>query len=388
MVVQENKEEKKIMLTKSVLQLANELDSEEGGYKAPNLLQRLLSVFKNVRLGSDITHFQMPPPFNIPKSQLQYTGESVYCSASDLLSTCNREQNPVDRLIYVVAWFISSTRPVTFGVAPYNPILGETHHVSKGNLNVLVEQVSHHPPVTALHATDDKENIEMIWWQQPVPIFYGTSVEGKINGKGKLKLLNHGETYEMNSANLLYRVLPVPSVDWVGTVNLRCLETGLVAELSYKSSPSFLGLGGNHKVIKGKIFDSSSSKALYELDGQWDRTIKLKDRINGEVRVIYDATKGNSGLLILKNEESVWPTESLHVWGELSQAIMRKDWDKAREAKQAVEERQRKLMRERESKGEKWIPKHFEVSHSKEVGWDCSPIQNFVSAAPIKAFRK
>jgi hypothetical protein len=58
MVVQENKEEKKIMVTNSLLQLANELDSEEG-YKAPNLLQRLFSLFKNVRLGSDITHFQV-----------------------------------------------------------------------------------------------------------------------------------------------------------------------------------------------------------------------------------------------------------------------------------------------------------------------------------------
>ncbi|GAU25330.1 hypothetical protein TSUD_375930 [Trifolium subterraneum] len=329
----------------------------------------------------------MPPLFNIPKSQLQYTGESVYCSASNLLRRCNREQNPVDRFIYVVAWFISTRRRMTFGVAPYNPILGETHHVSKGNLNVLVEQVSHHPPVTALHATDDKENIEMIWSQQPVPKFYAsatplcnnprapsrrswichltifstsslvefrgnrttypgvqirvqfipntncasdpkvrgsiptegknstregggedrTSVEAKVNGKGKLKLLNHGETYEMDSANLLYKVFPVPSVDWVGTVNLRCLETCLVAELCFKSSPSFLGLGGNHKVIKGKIFDSSSSKILYELDGQWDRIVKLKDRINGEVRVIYDATKANSWLQspILKNEEVI-----------------------------------------------------------------------------------
>jgi hypothetical protein len=83
----------------------------------------------------------MPPQFNIPKSQLQFTGETIYCSALDLLSTCNREQNPVDRFIYVLAWFISTKRPVPFGVAPYNPILGETHHVSKGNLNVLLEQV-------------------------------------------------------------------------------------------------------------------------------------------------------------------------------------------------------------------------------------------------------
>ena len=54
---------------------------------------------------------------------------------------CNNGQSPLDRFISVVAWCISTTRPVTFGVAPYNPILGETHHVSRGNLNVLLEQV-------------------------------------------------------------------------------------------------------------------------------------------------------------------------------------------------------------------------------------------------------
>lgn len=64
---------------------------------------------------------------------------------------------------------------------------------------------------------------------------------------------------------------------------------------------------------------------------------------------------------------------------------MSKDWEKAREAKQVVEERQRELMRERDSKGENWIPKHFVVSYSKEVGWDCTPIHNYVSAAPIIA---
>lgn len=56
-VVQINKEEKKIMLTKP-LQLAKESDSEES-YRAPNLLQRLLSLFKNVRPGSDLTRFQV-----------------------------------------------------------------------------------------------------------------------------------------------------------------------------------------------------------------------------------------------------------------------------------------------------------------------------------------
>ncbi|KAE9608094.1 hypothetical protein Lal_00003579 [Lupinus albus] len=379
------KEEKKIVLTKP-LSLEGESNSDTT-YTAPNLLQRILSLFKNVRPGSDLTRFELPPLFNLPKSQLQCYGESVYCTGLNMLSMCNKGQSPEERFIYVVAWCISTTRPATFGVAPFNPILGETHHVSKGNLNVLLEQVSHHPPVTALHATDEKENIEMIWSQQPVPKFNGTSVEAKVHGKRKLKLVNHGETYEMNCPHLLFKILPIPGVNWVGNVNIRCLETGLVAELSYRSSHSFLGLGGNHKVIKGKIFHSSSLKVLYEVDGHWDSTVKLKDTNNGSVRVIYDAKQVISGLKAptVKDAKSVWPTESAYVWGETSQEIMNKNWEKAREAKQVVEEEQRKLLRERESKQESWNPKHFTVAYSKEEGWDCSPIHKWVSNAPIIA---
>ncbi|KAK7291869.1 hypothetical protein RIF29_07366 [Crotalaria pallida] len=381
----EGKKDTKMVLTKP-FSLESDTDSDPG-YRAPNLLNRMLSLLKNVRPGSDLTNFQLPPLFNFPKSQLQCYGESVYCRGSDLLSKCNREQSPLERFTSVVAWSISTTRPTSFAVAPYNPILGETHHVSKGNLNVLLEQVSHSPPVSALHATDEKENIEMIWCQQPAPKFWGTSIEAQVQGKRQLKLLNHGETYEMNCPHLLIRILPVPRVNWVGNVNVRCLETGLVAELSYTSSHSFLGFGGNHRLIKGKILDSSSSKVLYEVEGYWDSKVKLKDANNGEVKVIYDAKEVISGLQapIVKNAQSVWPTESALVWSELSQAILNNDWEKAREAKQLVEERQRKMMAEREAEGKAWTPKHFAVSQTKEGSWDCSPIHKWVPAAPIIA---
>ncbi|XP_057422451.1 oxysterol-binding protein-related protein 4C-like [Lotus japonicus] len=387
MQVTDGKKQSKIFLTKPfTLEGESDLDPS---YRAPNLLQRLLSLLKNIRPGSDLTHFQLPPAFNFPKSQLQCYGESVYCTNSNLLSRCNSGENPVDRFTSVVAWSISTTRPTSFGVAPYNPTLGETHHVSNGNLNVLLEQVSLDPPVSALHATDEKENIEMIWCQQPIPKFRGTSIEAQVHGKRVLKLLNHGETYEMNSPNLLIRILPVPGVDWVGNVNIRCIETGLEAELSYKSH-SYAGLGGNRRLIRGKILDSSSLKVLYEVDGHWDRTVKVKDTNNGEARVIYDAKQVISGLKapIVKDKESVWATESALVWSELSQAIINKEWEKAKEAKQDVEERQRKMSMERDTKGESWVPKNFRVSCSSKEGkweWNCSPIHKWVPDAPIIA---
>ena len=75
----------------------------------------------------------------------------------------------------------------------------------------------------------------------------------------------------MNCPHLLIRILPIPGVDWVGSVNIRCLETGLVAKLSYGSST--LGLGGNGKLIRGQILDSSLMKVLCEVYGHWDRYI-------------------------------------------------------------------------------------------------------------------
>jgi hypothetical protein len=380
-MVYEEKDETRLVLTKP-LALEGESDAD---YTAPNPLQLVLSLFKNVMPGSDLTRFQMPPLFNIPKTHLQCYGESVYCIASgDIVSRCNRGERPLDRFIAVVAWSISTVRPVIFGVAPYNPILGETHHASRGNLNVLLEQVSHHPPVSALHATDESENVEMIWCHHPTPKFYGTSVEVEVHGKKQLKLLNHGEIYVMNSPKLLIRFFPVPGTDWVGNVRIQCQESGLEAELNYKYN-SFLGLRGNHRSIKGKVFESSSLKTLYEIDGQWDRIVRMKDINNGKETVIYNAKEVISGLRapIVKDPKEIWPSESAVVWSEVSRGILSKNWEKAKEAKKAVEEKQRELLRQRETKEETWVPKHFTVSHSKEGGWDCSPIQKWVPPAPI-----
>jgi hypothetical protein len=35
---------------------------------------------------------------------------------------------------------------------PFNPVLGETFEMKSKNYRLLAEQVSHHPPISALHA--------------------------------------------------------------------------------------------------------------------------------------------------------------------------------------------------------------------------------------------
>ncbi|XP_022756558.1 oxysterol-binding protein-related protein 4C isoform X2 [Durio zibethinus] len=372
--------------TKVVLTRPLSVDGDSDiDYRAPNLSQRITSLFKSVLPGSDLTRLKLPPLFNYPKSHLQCYGETVYCIGSDMLSRCNQADNSIERFTSVVAWSISTLRPALFGCAPYNPILGETHHVSRATLNVLLEQISHHPPVSALHATDEKQNIELIWCQHCVPNFHGAWVETEVQGKRQLKLLCRGETYEMNSPNLLIRLLPMPAVFWTGNVRIRCPENGLEAELRYGPKSSFLGLRGSHRSVKGKICETSTRKTLFELNGHWDRTVTMKHNDSGKQTVIYNAEEVLSGLKapIVNDPQGVQSTESAAVWRELSMAIMSQDWEKAKQAKNAVEEKQRELLRERESKGATWVPQHFSVSYSKDGGWDCSPTQQWVPPAPI-----
>ncbi|CAN7032420.1 unnamed protein product [Brassica oleracea var. botrytis] len=375
---------KQVVLVKP-LSLDDEKDSE---HTTSNLIQRILSLFKNVRPGSDLTNFQLPPQLNLPRSQLQCYGEMVYSlNGQDLLGECGRRDQPIERLKSIVTWNLSTLRPLIFGLAPYNPIVGETHHVSNGYVNVLVEQasISHHPPVSALHATHEKENIDVTFCQYFTPKFRGAYVDVEVKGKRVVKLLNQKETYEMNQPRLVMTFLPVTGAHWAGKIVIKCLETGLEAELQLLSD-SFLSrfTGNNKRSIKGKIFESSSGRRLYELFGQWDRTVTAKNLKTGEVEVIYNASENIAELKtpIVKNMQEVSESESAMVWSEVSEGIMKQEWEKAREGKRDVEEKQRESRRQREASGQSWIPKHFSVVRAGK-DWDCVPLQPRVPQAPI-----
>jgi len=54
------------------------------------------------------------------------------------------------------------------------------------------------------------------------------------------------------------------------------------------------------------------------------------------------------------------PNESLRLWGDVTKAILAKQYSKATALKQELEERQREKARERDRKGEVWKPVFFE----------------------------
>lgn len=109
-----------------------------------------------------------------------------------------------------------------------------------------------------------------------------------------------------------------------------------------------------------------------------------KNLKTGELQAIYNAKENISGLKppVVKDMQEVMETESTMVWSEVSEGILKKDWERAGEAKRVVEEKQRDSLKHREASGESWVPKHFSVVKDGK-DWDCSPRQPTVPRAPL-----
>lgn len=71
-----------------------------------------------------------------------------YC---ELLDKAIEQEDSIKRLCYVTAYVITNLTSIEKNsTKPFNPLLGETYELVTDKFRFLAEQVSHHPPVTAL----------------------------------------------------------------------------------------------------------------------------------------------------------------------------------------------------------------------------------------------
>jgi hypothetical protein len=84
---------------------------------------------------------------------------------------------------------------------PFNPLLGETYEYEMEELGirVLLEQVSHHPPVSAWHA--ESNHFTLHGTICPKLKFWGKSIEVKPEGTITLKLKSNNDVFTWKSVN-------------------------------------------------------------------------------------------------------------------------------------------------------------------------------------------
>lgn len=251
---------------------------------------------------------------------------------------------------------------------PLNAFLGETFlsswtdPSSNVTTKLVSEQVSHHPPITAVHISSQELGIRADGYARVEMTFSG-SVNVRQIGHIILHIDRENEDY----------LLPMPEVQIRGFLSA-CLYpeiTGIykiVSSSGFVSEINFLGKGilrGKKKnYFEARVYHSSDEKntCRYEIVGVWSESWQIKDGKTGEVLETYnvEGDENQPAPMEMPHVDDQDPWESRRAWKDVISALGRGDLRAASAAKQTVEDAQRQMRLEEARKGETWRPLFFD----------------------------
>ncbi|XP_071448902.1 oxysterol-binding protein-related protein 3-like isoform X4 [Hetaerina americana] len=321
-------------------------------------------------IGKDLSKVSMPVALNEPLNMLQRLCEEL--EYSELLDAASEEKNPLERMVLVAAFAVSSYASSLSRAAskPFNPILGETYECVRPDrgFRFLAEQVSHHPPISACHA----ESPNFVFWQDAriKTKFWGKSMEFQPTGNVNVQLPRFGDHYRWNKVttcvhNLFggqrwvdqYGELRIQLVKGAG--NYSCKLT--FAKASYWSAK-------RHEVF-GSVLDGHG-KVLRKLHGKWSqgmfcgsspnvRNIWKPSPLPEDSELYYGFTKFAMSLNEMEygQPDVIAPTDTRH---RPDQRLLEQgDIAAAEEIKAQLEAQQRERRRQNELEGRVHEPRWF-----------------------------
>ncbi|XP_017018456.1 oxysterol-binding protein-related protein 2 [Drosophila kikkawai] len=238
---------------------------------APMISRKEVSIWAILKncIGKDLSKITMPVMLNEPLSFLQRLCE--YMEYAELLTEAAQQESPADRMKYVAAFAVSALASNWERLGkPFNPLLGETYELQRGDYRIVCEQVSHHPPVSAFHA--ESKDFKFHGTINPKIKFWGKSVEVNPKGTVTVEFPKWNETYSWTNVNCCVHNIIVGRL-WIeqyGKMEISNHSTGHVASLTFKSAGS--GAKNLHRV-EGFVRDSSDTN-LFFLYGKWTEFIK------------------------------------------------------------------------------------------------------------------
>lgn len=162
--------------------------------KRPKNNVNLWSVIKN-SIGKDLNKIPMPINFNEPLSMLQRLAE--WFEYSYLLDDAAKCDSVSEQLLHLAAFFVSNYSSTSQRTGkPFNPLLGETYECDRRTdfgWRYMAEQVSHHPPIAAVHCESD----EWLCYQdfRTISSFRGQQIQVESPGYGYIEFKDSHNLY-------------------------------------------------------------------------------------------------------------------------------------------------------------------------------------------------
>ncbi|GAA5859525.1 hypothetical protein JCM8547_006863 [Rhodosporidiobolus lusitaniae] len=323
----------------------------------------LLSLISQLRVGMDLSRVSLPVFVLEPRSMLERVTD--FHSHPELLHGATNESTPEERFIRVLRYYLAGWHIKPRGVKkPYNPILGEIfrcrYDYADGTVGYYIaEQVSHHPPISAWYFASPEQGLELCGELRPKSKFLGNSAATLMDGENHVRFLDgpgaaDGE-YDIEMPNMYARgILFGKMVLELGDqVVAKNDTTGVRSDIDFKTKGFF---SGQYNSLVGKIKGPKGD--VGEVSGFWSDTMELT-RKGKSKEVLFDAHKASVMHKSVSPEEQQQPNESRRLWSKVTAAIKAKDLDAATDAKGAIEDAQREQAKEREARGETFVPRYF-----------------------------
>lgn len=307
------------------------------------------------------------------------------------------EPNPAIRSLLVLQLFLVGLRTQLYIAGspdvsikkPLNAFLGELFLASwtDGNCTtrLVSEQVSHHPPITAIHIADRDHGIRADGYAR---------VEMTFNGTVNIRQIGH-TILHISQFNEDY-IIPLPDVQVRGLLSA-CFYPEIVgfyrivSSSGYISEIKFSGVGlmrGKKNHFEAFVYHKGDPKRrIYALSGVWSEGWVTKDGRTGQVLKTYmvDAPENEPTAMQVEPVEDQDPWESRRAWRDVIENLRHGNIRAAATAKHVLEEAQRHMRKEEAIRGENWNPLFFRSLHrdshqvfhlsTKDLEWNLADAQ-------------
>ncbi|XP_055374867.1 oxysterol-binding protein 1 isoform X2 [Condylostylus longicornis] len=339
----------------------------------PNYPLNLWSIMKNC-IGKELSKIPMPVNFNEPLSMLQRLAEDY--EYSDLLDIAAKCTDPCEQLAYVAAFTISSYSTTANRTGkPFNPLLGETYECDRTDdhgWRYISEQVSHHPPMAAIHC----EGRGWTCWQEftMTSKFRGKYLQIVPLGNAHVEFSASGNRYTWRKVTTTVHNIIVGKlwVDHTGDMEIIGNNNSRGIQCHLKYIPYSYFTRDTQRRVKGVVMNSSG-EVKWVINGAWDNKIEIAPVIStsgtqdnpvyktGNYKTIWtrklpdpESDKYYNFTVLASQlnepEENVAPTDSRL---RPDQRLMEDGrWDESNTEKVRLEEKQRAKRRAREAEAE------------------------------------
>lgn len=325
-----------------------------------------------VHMTGDLSSMTAPPFILSPTSLTEFP--AYWCEHPDLFAAISEGANEQDRMERVVKWFIATlkgqytTRNEKMGSEkkPLNPILGELFYGTwpdqngRGETVLVVEQVSHHPPVTAYHIENKKAGVALQGHSGQKTTFSGTSMSVKQSGHAILTVKPKAGGAEEKYLITLPK-LRIDGIIWgspyIEVIDSNAIQasTGFSALIDYKGKGYFSGKPHSFKAALSK-----NGHTVQSYEGQWTGVSHVGSS-KGPVFLDTSAPKEEVTVAPL-SEQGEW--ESRKLWESVANGIRTGNYDAAGKDKSRLENEQRQRRKDEQAAGSEWKLVRFE--HTEE----------------------